>query len=292
MSERQVPVVAVAMANNPEVIGCIGAASEAGIARFLLLGPPDEIRRLADEQGVSLADAEIVNENDGPTACARAAAMASSGEVQVLMKGLVQTADFVRAILAREHGLVGEGCLLSHLAAAEVAGFGRRIFLSDAAITTFPDAKQKQQIVLNAVAAVRAVGVQRPRVAMVAPVEKVSEKIQSTVDAAAVVEALKDDPRMYIDGPFGLDVAIRPMAAQIKGIGGEVAGRADILITPSIDVGNVLYKALTGFVGIPVAGIVVGARVPAILTSRADTEAGKLASVRFALEVAAGMESA
>ena len=274
------------MANNPEIVGCIDDAASAGLAQFVLLGPPDEIRRIAEEESVSLGASEIIPEADPVTACGRAADMAAAGEADVMMKGLVQTADFVRSLLARDRGLLENGSLLSHLAAAELPGFERRLFLTDAAITTFPDADQKVQLVMNAVRAVRAVGIDRPRVAMIAPVEKVSEKIRSTTDAAEVVARLKDESSMYIDGPFGLDVAIRPDAAETKGIAGDVAGNADIIVTPSIDAGNVLYKAWTGFVRVPVAGIVVGARVPAVLTSRADTEESKLASVRFALEVA------
>lgn len=285
MSRR--PVVAVAMANNEEIIGCIGAAIEARVAQFILLGPGAELRALAARHQVSLGDAEFLEETDGRSACARAAELAATGKAQVLMKGLVQTADFVRSILAREE-LVPEGTLLSHVAMVEPAGFDRRFFLSDAAITTFPDPEQLCGLVRNAVSVARATGITRPRVAMVAPVEKVSEKIPSTVAAARVVESFADDETFAIDGPFGLDVAISREAALVKGIGGEVAGRADIIITPSIDAGNVLYKALTGFLGVPVAGIVAGSRCPAVLTSRADSEERKLASLQFALEVAAG----
>jgi phosphate butyryltransferase len=283
-----VPVVAVPMANNPEVIGAIGTAIREAVARFVLVGPVDEIRRLADADGVDLAGSELCEERDGQAACARAATMASRGEAQVLMKGLVQTADFVRSILDRSRGLVPPGGLLSHVALCDIDVHDRLIYLTDAAITTYPEAAQKVLIVENALRCALALGAERPRCAMIAPVEKVSDRIPSTTDAVAVVEAFADDPRIDVGGPFGLDVAISVEAAAIKGIGGSVAGRADILVLPNIDAGNAVYKALTWFARARVAGIVSGASAPVVLTSRADSEESKLNALRFALAVAAG----
>jgi len=282
----RLPAVAIPMAQNPEIIGCIGEAIAGGLARFVLIGPVDEIRRTADAAGVSLGDAELEHETDPMVACARAARLASERGVDVLMKGLVQTSDFVRAIIARELGLVGPGGLLSHVALCDVDGFDRLFLLTDAAITTNPDAAAKRRLVENAVGCARALGLERPRVAMVAPVERVSAKVPSTVDAEEVVRACRGDDRLEIDGPFGLDVAISPEAAAIKGIDSPVAGRADILVLPNLDAANVLYKSLTGFARADVAGIVAGATVPVVLTSRADSERSKLDSLRFALAVA------
>jgi phosphate butyryltransferase len=276
------------MANNPEIVGCIARALELELARFILIGPVDEIQRTADESGVDIRDAAMAEESDAASACERAARMAASGQVDVLMKGLVQTADFVRAILDRELGLVRSGGLLSHVALCDVDGFDRLFLLTDAAITTYPDSTQKQTLVENAIACAFSLGIARPRVAMVAPVEKVSAKVPSTTDAAAVVSAFADYARLEIDGPFGLDVAISAEAAAVKGIRSPVAGHADVLVLPNIDAGNVLYKSLTGFARARIAGIVAGATVPVVLTSRADTEQSKLDSLRFALVVAGG----
>lgn len=280
------PVVAVPMANNPEVIGAIGAAMEEGLARFALIGPVAQIRAVARDARVELGEATIVDETDPVRACARAAAMASAGEAQVLMKGLVQTADFVRSILDRELGLVPAGSLLSHVALCDAERYDRLFLLTDAAITTYPDADQKAQLVENALACAAALGFERPACAMVAPVEKVSEKVPSTTAAASVVARFAHDHRFDVDGPFGLDVAVNPEAASTKGIAGPVAGRANILVMPSIDAANALYKSLVAFADARVAGIVAGATVPVVLTSRADSEQSKLDALRFALAVA------
>ncbi len=282
------PTVAVPMANNPEVLGCIRVAVESGLARFVLIGPRDEVIRLAQDHEVDLGSATLVHETDPVSACARAASMAARGEAQVLMKGLVQTADFVRSILNRALGLAPAGGLLSHVALCDVDGFVRLFLITDAAITTYPNTTQKRAIVLNALACATALGMETPRIAMVAPVEKVSDKVISTREAAEVVAGFAGDPRFEIDGPFGLDVAISADAAVIKGISGQVAGAADILVMPNIDAANVLYKALTGFAHARTAGIVAGAAVPVVLTSRSDSEESKLNSLRFALAAATG----
>ncbi|MFW5744626.1 MAG: phosphate acyltransferase [Spirochaetota bacterium] len=282
----EAPLVAVPMANNPEVIGAIAAAMEVGIARFALIGPTSQILAVAEEAEVELGEAMIENEPDPVRACARAAAMASAGEAQVLMKGLVQTADFVRSILDRELGLVPVGNLLSHVALCDVERYDRLFLLTDAAITTYPEADAKARLVENALACADPLGVERPACAMVAPVEKVSEKVPSTTDAASVVAAFADDERIAVDGPFGLDVAVSPAAATVKGIDGPVAGHADILVMPNIDAANAVYKSLVAFAGARVAGIVAGAAVPAVLTSRADSEQSKFDALRFALAVA------
>ena len=282
------PLVAMPMANSREIIHCIRDAIDVGLAQFVLIGPADEARRLASEHGVDLSATTFVDQTDAATACRVAADMAAAGTVQVLMKGHVQTSDFVRSILGRKRGLAPAGRLLSHVALCDVPGYDRIFLLTDAGITTYPGAAQKRLIVLNALACATAVGLERPRVAMVAPVEKVSEKVPSTGEAAAVVEGFAGDDRLEIDGPFGLDVAISRDAARTKGIGGEVAGRADILVMPNIDAANVLYKSLTGFARARTAGIIAGAAVPIVLTSRSDSEESRLNSLRFALIAARG----
>ena len=284
------PLVAVPMAISREIIHCIRDAIEAGLARFVLIGPAEETRRLACEHELDLSAATLVDQTDGATACLVAADMAAAGTVQVLMKGLVQTSDFVRSILGRARGLAPPGGLLSHVALCDVPGYDRMLFLTDAGITTYPDAGQKRLIVLNAIGCATALGIERPRVAMVAPVEKVSEKVPSTGEAAAVVAGFAGDDRLEIDGPFGLDVAISRDAARTKGIEGRVAGRADVLVMPNIDAANALYKSLTGFAHARMAGIIAGATVPIVLTSRSDGEENRLNSLRFALVAARSPE--
>ena len=278
--------IAVAMANNPEVIGCIGRGISAGLADFVLIGPAEEIRQTAGDAGVDILAAEIVEESDPVAASRRAVRMAGDGTADVIMKGLVQTADFVRAVLDKSFGLLPPNALISHVAVADVASYHKLLIITDAAITVQPTVDDKIELIRNATEIARSIGVATPKVACVAPVEKVSEKVPSTLDAALVTKRFSDEDRPFdaiVDGPFGLDVAISSEAAEIKGIGGPVAGDADILLVPGIDAGNVLYKSISILAGGAMAGVVGGARVPIILTSRADSEESKYHSLLLAL---------
>ncbi len=278
--------IAVAMGNNPEVIGCIGRAISAGLAEFVLIGPTEEICRTAKDAGVDISPAEIVDESNPVAASRQAARMAGDGSADVIMKGLVQTADFVRAVLDKSFGLLPADALISHVAVADVATYHKLLIITDAAIMVQPTVDDKVELIRNAAQIARSIGIALPKVACVAPVEKVSEKVPSTLDAAVITKLFSDDARpldAIVDGPFGLDVAISSEAAAIKGIGGPVAGDADILLLPGIDAGNVLYKSITTLAGGAVAGVVAGARVPIILTSRADSEESKYHSLLLAL---------
>ena len=284
------PRVAVAMANNPEVIGSIGRGLRNGLADFLLVGPEVGIRETAEAAGVDISQATIVPEADPVEACARAAALAGEGSADVLMKGLVQTADFVRAVLDRKHGLLPPDALISHVAVAHVDRYHKLLVITDAAITVDPTVDEKVELIRNAVAIARSLGVATPKVACVAPVEKVSEKVPSTLDAALIAQRFQGESRpvdAIVDGPFGLDVATSLEAARIKGIESSVAGDADILLMPGLDAGNVLYKAISILAGGAIAGIVAGARVPIVLTSRSDSEENKYHSLLLALASAA-----
>ncbi len=287
--ERKTPLIAVPMADNEEVIRCIAAVARDGIAEFLLIGDRGRIEATAARCGVSVESARFAPADDAVAACSLAARLASSGEVDILMKGLVQTADFTRAILNREHGLLDPGRLISHVAVFEIPRYHKLLLLTDAAINVAPGVEQKIEILCNAVDVARSLGIERPRIACVAPVEKESAKIQSTVDAAEIVrrfpkgglpERLGD---VEIAGPFGFDVAVSVEAAEIKCIADPVAGEADIVLMPGLEAGNVLYKSLTLFAGARVAGIIAGARVPVVLTSRADSEQSKELSVLLAI---------
>jgi phosphate butyryltransferase len=274
------------MANNPEVVGCIAAAIGQGLAEFVLIGPREEILRTADGSDADISTAQIVEASDGVAASREAARMAADGSVHVIMKGLVQTADFVRAILDKSFGLLPSGGLLSHVAALDVTAYHKTFYLTDAAITVTPDVDEKVTLIQNAVRIASSVGIKQPKVACIAPVEKVSDKVPSTTDAALVVERFRrghGPVDALVDGPFGLDVAVSPDAARVKGVGGDVAGDADIILVPGIDAGNVLYKSVSLLAHGSVAGVVAGAKVPIVLTSRADSEQTKLSSVLLAL---------
>jgi phosphate butyryltransferase len=274
------------MANNPEVMGCIGRGMSERVAEFVLIGPKSAIEQTADESGVDISRATLIDESDPAAACSRAAAMAGEGTAGVLMKGLVQTADFVRAVLDRSHGLLPPESLIGHVAVTHVDRYHKLLVITDAAITVNPTVDEKVELICNAVRVAQSLGLKRPKVACVAPVEKVSEKVPSTLDAALVTQRFRDDTRpvdAVVDGPFGLDVALSAEAARIKGIDSPVAGDADILLLPGLDAGNVLYKAISILAGGTMAGIVAGTRVPIVLTSRSDSETNKYHSLLLAI---------
>ena len=202
------------------------------------------------------------------------------------MKGLVGTADFMRAVLDKTEGL-GTGRLLSHVVAFEPAGYQRLLLLTDAAINIAPDLAQKVQIVENALQVSRALGNQETKVAMLAAVETVTASMKATEDAALIAKMAERGQikGCRIDGPLALDNAVSLAAAHHKGICGDVAGHADLLVVPNIEAGNVLYKSLVYFANTPLAGIVVGAAAPVVLTSRADSPANKLNSIALAVVV-------
>jgi phosphate butyryltransferase len=288
------PGVAVAGADDEAVLGAVAAGLSAGVD-FLLVGNEEKIRETAEHHRIDIHKAVLVDSGDSDEAgiCRKAAVLCAEGEAAVLMKGLVGTAAFSRAVLDRDIGLTGSGSLLSHIGLFSHPGNGKVFMITDAAINILPDIDAKKKILSNIVGVARALGIEEPRIALLAPVEKVSPKIQSTVDAAELKKWLNSAAlgRVVADGPFALDVAASEEAARTKGIESPVAGRADIYFLPNLDAGNVLYKSLTVFSGALSAGILSGARVPVVLTSRSDTEDVKIASLGLALKVASGKES-
>jgi phosphate butyryltransferase len=276
--------LAVPMATNAEVIGSISRVLSEDLADVVLLGPPEEIHEAAVETGADISSATIVDVAEPVDACRTAASMAAEGRVNALMKGLVQTADFVKAVLDRSFGLLPRGGLISHVAVVDVPRHHKLLLVTDAAINVSPGVQEAATLVRNAAVVAKSVGIDRPLVACVAPAEKVSDKVPSTGHSAALARLFADlDDGPVVEGPFGLDVAVSPEAAAIKGIGGEVPGRADIVLLPCLDAGNVLYKSLTVLAGASVAGVVAGAKVPIVLTSRADSEETKFLSILLSL---------
>lgn len=306
LSGSEARTVAIAGADDEAAIGLVDAASGANI-HFILVGDAAGIRRRAKGLGVYISDCSLVspepsNPVQGPGSeesaiCRTAARLCSEGKAGVLMKGHVGTAAFTRSVLDKEFGLTGPDALLSHVGLfddprdpPDGGNLRGSFLLTDGAINIAPDLAGKKIILANAVAVARALGTAVPRIALLAPVEKVSPKIASTVDAAALTEWVEKGGLgdSIADGPFALDVAACAHAAEVKGLSSPVAGRADIYLAPNLDTGNVLYKALTVFARARAAGLLAGARVPVVLTSRSDGMEVKLASLGFALNVAAG----
>lgn len=279
--------LSVAAAEDEEVLLAVKEALEQGIATPLLVGKEEKIRALAEQVGLDLAGIPVINAEETSTCARRAVELVSSGRADLLMKGLMPTADVLRAVLDKDIGL-RTGRILSHVMIYEVSGYDRLFFLTDGGMNPAPDLQQKADIVANAVEAAHALGIAQPKVAALAAVEVVNPDMPATLDAAALAQmgARGQIKGCIIDGPLALDNAISPEAAQHKGITSPVAGRADILLVPDIEAGNLLGKAMTYFGRARSAGIIVGARAPVVLVSRADSHETKLLSIALGVVAA------
>ena len=263
-------------------------AEEAGLAELVLVGDSELTRAIAASEGFDISRMELIHEPRSQDAAYQVMKLVSEGRVDIAMKGKVETSDFLRAALSKELAL-RTGRLFTHVAAFEIPGFDRLIFISDAGVVVAPDLEAKVQIVQNAILVAHGLGIALPRVAVLAATEVVNPKIPTTLDAANLSK-MADRGQIsggLVDGPLALDNAISPESAQIKGIKSEVAGYADILIAPDIEAGNVLAKAITYFAQGKMAGVVVGARCPLILPSRSDTRENKLISLALGVMLAA-----
>ena len=281
---ERVQALAVAVAQDTEVLLAVEAARKLGFAKAVLVGAETEIQALAQELQIPLSEYTIVNEEDKIQACRTAVKLVHDGKADVLMKGLVDTSVILKAVLDKEIGL-RESPVLSHVAVFETEGMDRLLYVTDAAMNIAPDLDAKKYIVQNAVKVAHALGNDCPIVAALCAVEKLNPKMPATVDAAALVEA--NLPGCRVIGPVALDNAISVEAAHHKGITDPDAGRADILLVPAIETGNVLYKAMVFLTKARNAGMIVGAKAPIVLTSRADSDEAKLNSIALALYVAA-----
>jgi phosphate acetyltransferase len=259
-------------------------AAEAGLIVPVLFGPEAEIRQIADDAHLDIDKCRIVA-TDGPEDSALKAAMAAgAGEVAVLMKGSLHTDVLLHAIMQKEAKL-RTGRLISHCAMVSVPTYARRVIVSDVALNIAPDTDQKRDICQNAIGFARALGIDLPKVAVLAAVEMVRTRMQATLDGA-ILAKMADRRQIVggiVDGPLDLDAAVDPEAARIKQIASPVAGVADVLIVPNIEAGNMVYKNLAFMADAQTAGLVVGARVPVILTSRADTAAARRFSAAAAV---------
>ncbi len=281
---RGAKTMAVAWAGDEEVLLAVDQARQFSMIRPLLFGDQKQILSLSARLGLSLADTEIVPCPDPTAACAAALAAVAEQRARILMKGLVDTGIILKELLRPDYQLIPSGRLLSHVALFEVEGYDRLLYVTDAAMNIAPDQEGKRQIILNAVAVAHFLGNDLPRVALLSAKEKVDEKIPSSVDAAALerLNGLGELSGCIVQGPLALDNAVSAAAARHKGIGGAVAGQADILVPATIDAANILYKSLVYFARAKNAGIVVGAKIPVVLTSRADSHEAKLYSIALA----------
>ena len=283
VQKREPARVAVAAAQDDAVLQACQDAYERGLATFTLFGDMARIEAAAQKSGVRLDGMKIVNEPDDMRSAMQAVECVSTGNADIVMKGLINTGDLLRAVLDKSIGL-RTGRVLSHLALFELSGFNRLIGVTDGGMNIMPTLQQKADIIQNATAVFHKLGVDPVRVAVLAAVETVNADMPATIDAAALAK-MNDRGQIrgvIVDGPLALDNAVSEEAARHKGIVSPVAGKADLLIVPNIEVGNVLGKSLVFMAGGTIAGLIVGARRPIVVTSRADTPESKVISIALA----------
>lgn len=277
--------IAVAVAEDEELIDAVADALNRNLGNFILFGDQKKIETIVALKHLNgNPNIKIIHADSKAQAAEFAVKAIYNKEANVLMKGNIPTNIFLKAVLNKEYGL-RTGNVLSHVAVFEVPGFNRPILMTDAEMNIAPDLQQKAQIVQNAVAIAKKLGIETPKVAPLAAVEVVNPVMQATVDAAALtmMNSRGQITGCIIDGPLALDNAVSVLAAEHKGLQSEVAGNADILLVPAIEVGNVLYKSLVYFAQAKVGAVIAGARVPIVLTSRADKAQSKLYSLALAL---------
>ncbi|AGE80046.1 TPA: phosphate butyryltransferase [Bacillus thuringiensis] len=280
--------VAVAVAEDHEVIEAVAKAIKLQLAQFRLYGNQEKIMGMLQEHGLQTSEhVEVIAAMSSAEAAELSVKAVRNGEADVLMKGNIPTANILKAVLNKEWGL-RKGSVLSHVAAFEVQNYDRLIFVTDAAMNIAPDVTQKAAIIQNTVEVARAIGIDLPKVAPIAAVEVVNPAMQATIDAAMLTQMnrrgqIKD---CIVDGPLALDNAVSQIAAEHKGIVSDVAGKADILLVPTIEAGNVLYKSLVYFADAKVGAMIAGAKAPIVLTSRADSAETKVYSLALAVATA------
>lgn len=281
-------VVAIAAADDIEVLQAVAMAIERNLATFILFGDRSKINVIIDQYVPSLSGNEkisirhTVNQSEAAELAVKAV---RSKEAGTLMKGNIATSTLLKAVLNKEYGL-RTGNVLSHVAVFEVEGFERFIIVTDAAMNPQPDLEQKRQIIQNAVQIANAIHIELPKVAVIGAVEAVNPQMQATVDAAALTQMNRRGQisNCLVDGPLALDNAISMQAAVQKGLADNaVAGQADILAVPNIETGNVLYKSLIYFSNAKVGAVIAGASSPIVLTSRSDNAESKFYSLALAI---------
>ncbi|GMQ57027.1 phosphate butyryltransferase [Vallitalea sediminicola] len=281
---KEPKILSVAVAQDIDVLISVKMAIDEGIIKAILVGDKEEIIKIAKQIDFNVDDVVIIDEKDKVEACNIAVKKVTDKEADMVMKGIIDTAVILKAILNKEANL-RTGRVLSHVGVMDIPGYDRLLLISDAAMNIVPDLMTKKQIIDNSVIVARSIGIDEPKVAMLCAKEKVNPKMQATVDAKELEEMNKrgEIHNCIVGGPLALDNAVSIEAANHKKIDSPVAGKADILIVPSIEAGNVLYKSLVFLANAKAAGVIVGAKVPIVVTSRADTEISKVNSIALAM---------
>lgn len=279
--------VSVAVAQDHDVLSAIKIAMDEDIVTPILVGDKIKIEEIAKEIKMNIEGVQIINELDNSQAARIATELVSSGIVDILMKGLVDTSIIMKQVLDKEIGLRTHS-ILSHVAMFQVDTFHKVFMVTDAAMNIAPDLNEKKQILENCIKLYSCLDDSNAKVAVIAAKEKVSEKMEATIHGKILEEMNKEDKikDCIIEGPLALDNAISKESATLKGIEGKVVGDADILLMPNIETGNVLYKSLTFLANAKSAGLILGAKAPIVLTSRADNVETKLNSLALGVLMA------
>lgn len=287
IQSHQKTILAVAAAADEEVLLSVSRAVKEGLVTAVLFGDEPLIKSISAQHHVSLDGMTIIHEPDAVLACEKAVQLVSSHKANLLMKGLVDTSVLLKAVLNKEWGLRTDH-LLSHVTVFTVPSRDKLFLMSDGAMNIAPDVQAKKQIIENCLPVTQALGLDNPKVAVVCAVEKVNPKMQATLDAAELSELQKTGQILgcEVDGPFAFDGSVSEEAAHHKGMTNPNAGKADILLMPNIEAGNILYKTITYFAQGSVACVISGAAAPIVLTSRSDSDEAKYNSILLAILMA------
>lgn len=280
--------LAVVAAQDTEVIEAVNEARELNIVEPVLIGDIDEIELILKKKHIDKNLFKIIDEKDMVAAAEKGVKMVSNGEVDFIMKGLIDTGTLLKAVLNKEWGLRTDS-LLSHVMVYEVSTYPKLLYLTDGGMNLEPSLEDKKKIIENAAVVVRAMGNQKINVAVLAAKEKVNPKMIATLDADALKKQYQNkefSEGIIVDGPLALDLALSKHAAEIKGFNSEVAGDSDVLLVPNIEMGNGIGKTITYLANGKSAGIVMGAKAPIVLVSRADDHESKLYSIALGSVVA------
>ncbi|MBN2790447.1 MAG: phosphate butyryltransferase [Candidatus Delongbacteria bacterium] len=281
LKSKEKKKMVAAYANDSHTIDAVSKAIDLGIIEGILVGDRSEIEKVCFEEGIDINKFSIVEESDEIKATQKAVDIINEGKADFIMKGLVTTDKYLRVILNKEKGLMTPKAILTHVTVIENSGYHKLLVVSDVAFIPAPDMDQKIAITNYVIKIAKSLGVEMPKVALIAATEQTSHKIPACADAA-IISKMADRGQIkgaYVDGPLALDVAIDKESAEIKKLKSEVAGDADCLVFPNIESGNVFYKFHTKLTGGELGAIVCGAKVPAVLSSRGDSVKTKLYSI-------------
>ena len=281
--EKPIKKLVVAAAEDDTVLAAVANAYKLGIVEPILIGNTDKIKSIADELEINLGNIRIIDEKNPVISAKKAVQLIRENEAQILMKGLVGSADCLRAVLDKETGL-RKGDLLSHIGFFEVPAYHKLIAVTDAAQNIAPTLDEKVSIIKNSIDLFHRLGIPNPKVAIAGAVEMINPKMEATIHAGllSMMNRRGQIKGCIIDGPLAFDNIVSKEACEHKGIITEVGGDTDLILTPDIEAGNILYKCMTYFAGATVAAIILGATSPIVLTSRADSDRSKMMSIALA----------